>query len=60
MSQFVLVSLDLWGPQSLKSTTTATTVGGPGEFGGTKGVSNVDMFLHTKIDQKMNITEAKH
>ena len=52
------------GSRSLKSTTTATMVGGPKEFGGTKGCNcffeREDqkcciVFLKTKIDQEMNI-----
>ena len=51
-------------PRSLKSTTTATMVGGPKEFGGTKGCNCIFergdqkcciVFLKTKIDQEMNI-----
>ena len=50
--------------RSLKSTTTATMVGGPKGFGGTKGCNCIFergdqkcciVFLKTKIDQEMNI-----
>ena len=45
-----------------KSTTTATMVGGPKEFGGTKGCFFVFLkgdiiFLKTQIDQEMTIGE---